>query len=107
MYIWAEWMCKRCSNTHTARYDVIIQFADTGIAPRSSPRKLWTKDQIKIDDIAYNREHRPRKTTKGGGSKVYAPARTETLKIMEAIKEFMLEYYSMTEDTLNLEVCAD
>lgn len=109
MFLWCEWICKTCSDKHVARFDIVVQQGRLGTAPhlkKTQDRTYYVKGDMKIDDVAFNRENRPRKTTKGGGSKVYVPFDSEILRVIETVREYMLKYYTIKPDTLTLEVCS-
>lgn len=109
MYVWVEWICKKCAELHVARFDVIIYSGSfhSPINPHWKENKAYyVLGDIKVNDVAYTKENRPKKSKKGGGSKVYAPWNTEIPRILEALKTYMLKYYSMKQDTLTLEVCS-
>jgi hypothetical protein len=111
MFIWVEWICKKCSELHSARFDVIIYagaFHSRATSRRwkdGRSRTYYEDGDLKIDDVAYNRENRPRKT-KGGGSKIFAPFNTEIPRLVEAVGKYMHKYYGIKENTLTLEVCS-
>lgn len=103
MYVWVEWTCRRCGDQHTARFDIIVQQGRNGLSSKFC--SIYTDETIKIDDVAYNREHKPTKTS-GGGSKVYCHCNTKLARILEAVRTYVTKYYSVTPDTLTAEVCS-
>ena len=101
MYVWVEWTCRRCGDQHTARFDIVVQQTSSNVTFCS----YYTDGTIKIDDVAYNRDHKPAKTSKGG-SKLMCPCNTKLERILEVVRVYMTKYYSVKPDTLTAEVCS-
>lgn len=106
MIVYAEWICTRCSNLHRVRFKVLVSFHK----PKSSLKNWKSKtlnDAIEIDDIAYSKKTRRRRSPKGGGSKIYCLPMTKTTQIFKILTEYMNEFYSIKKATLKLGVCMD
>lgn len=103
MFVWVEWTCRRCGDQHTARFDIVVQQGRYGVSPKLC--NIYTSETIRIDDVAYNRDHKPAKTSKGG-SKLMCPCNTKLGRILEVVRVYMTNYYSVKPDTLTAEVCS-
>lgn len=102
MYVWVEWICRRCGGLHRARFKVIVGSKQPPIL-----RDIWMQDEIVIEDVALR--SKIRRTVKKGtiGSRIRVQNYTQIQKILRVLSKYMHLYYSIQPDTLKMEVCYD
>ena len=106
MYVWVEWTCRRCNENHVARFDIVIQHGRYGLPPNLKDADYYRQGEIKIDDVAFSKEKRPKRNASGGGSRVFCPYDTELTLVIVAVSSYMEKYYSVKQGTLIAEVCS-
>jgi len=103
MYVWVEWICRRCGGLHRARFKVLV-----GMRQPPLLRDAWIDDEIVIEDMALRSKIR-KKVVKRSiiGSRIRVENYTQIQKILRVLAKYMDLYYSIQPDTLKMEVCYD
>jgi len=100
-FVWCEWICSRCGYIHRTRFDLIISLK----AAYQLRGRLFEREGIAIEDIAFNLKDKPKRGKRKAGSRVYVKWNTQIDQIFAALKEYMPKYYAIKENTLKMEVC--
>ena len=93
MYVWVEWICKRCGELHRLRFTLKLSIQ----AKAQVTKELWTKGDVSIYDAAIRKKKKY--------NRVFADYGTPIRIIVEAVKEYMSTYYSFKENTFKVDIC--
>jgi hypothetical protein len=106
MKIYVEWICQKCKRIHRVIFDVIADLC----AQHRIERPLYTKDEISIDDPAFNRIKYGKRSTKVLAKinyAIYVSSLTPISKIISTLREYANEFYTMEKNTLKVDICLE
>jgi len=101
VFIWVEWRCGRCGEMHRARFEVVIQDIFKLYTTNS-----WIHEEIRIIDSAIRKKAKHKVQKPYRGSRIFVEAYTPIRKILDTLRKYMDEYYSLQPNTeFKMEVC--